>query len=190
MRPGALALTIALLAPGLPAAAADFRAAAVRDYVEARILPWIETPSILTLLKDKNRAHAGLQPADISALDMVWRDERDSGRHHLITSVLTDPVSLFLQQKTQSSAGVITEIIVMDRHGLNVASSGVPSDYWQGDEAKFQRSFEAGANAVFIDEPERDESTQLLQVQASMTITDESGAPVGAITVGLNLDYL
>ena len=78
----------------------------------------------------------------------------------------------------------------MDAKGLNVGQSDVTSDYWQGDEAKFQKSFGAGAGAVFVDEAEKDESTQMLQSQASMTIVDETGAPIGAITVGINLDKL
>jgi hypothetical protein len=38
---------------------------------------------------------------------------------------------------------------------------------------------------------EEDESTQALQSQASVTISDpETGEPIGAITVGINLDML
>jgi phosphopantothenoylcysteine synthetase/decarboxylase len=44
---------------------------------------------------------------------------------------------------------------------------------------------------VFVDEVEEDESTQALQSQASVTISDpETGEPIGAITVGINLDML
>jgi hypothetical protein len=44
--------------------------------------------------------------------------------------------------------------------------------------------------AIFVDEAEKDESTQMLQSQVSMTIADETGAPIGAITVGINLNAL
>ncbi|MFY8101773.1 MAG: hypothetical protein ACOVOA_17645, partial [Allorhizobium sp.] len=64
------------------------------------------------------------------------------------------------------------------------------SDYWQGDEDKFSKSFGAGKDAVFVDEVEKDESTQALQSQASVTISDETGAPIGAITIGVNMDAL
>jgi hypothetical protein len=66
----------------------------------------------------------------------------------------------------------------------------VTSDYWQGDEAKWQKTFSMGPDAVFVDEIEKDESTQALQSQISVTIKDSSGAAVGAITIGLNVEKL
>ena len=51
--------------------------------------------------------------------------------------------------------------------------------------------FLVGPDALFVDEVEQDESTQALQSQASMTIADpDSGEPIGAITIGINLDQL
>jgi hypothetical protein len=79
----------------------------------------------------------------------------------------------------------------MDAKGLNVGQSDVTSDYWQGDEAKWQKTYGAGSGVVFVDGVEEDESTQALQSQASVTISDpETGEPIGAITVGINLDML
>ncbi|WLR94074.1 hypothetical protein [Shinella zoogloeoides] len=77
----------------------------------------------------------------------------------------------------------------MDNRGLNVGQSDVTSDYWQGDEAKWQIAF--GAGTLHVEEAARDESTQLMQSQASLPIRDpQTGAVIGAITVGLNLDAL
>ena len=60
------------------------------------------------------------------------------------------------------------------------------SDYWQGDEAKVQKTFGAGAGAVFVDEIELDESTQTYQGQVSFALTDPaSGEVIGAVTIGL-----
>jgi hypothetical protein len=108
----------------------------------------------------------------------------------MISEVLGNDLSKFLQEKQAGSNGVISEIFVMDAKGLNVGQSDTTSDYWQGDEAKFQKSFGAGKEAIFVDEVEKDESTQALQSQASVTISDESGAPIGAVTVGINMDAL
>ena len=59
----------------------------------------------------------------------------------------------------------------------------------QGDEAKWLKSF--GAGLVFIEAAARDESTQLMQSQASLPIRDpKSGEIIGAITVGVNMDAL
>ena len=84
---------------------------------------------------------------------------------------------------------VIVEAMVMDQRGALVCASVGTSDYWQGDEAKWLKSF--GAGTLHIEEAERDESTQLMQSQASLPIRDpRTGTVIGAITVGVNLDAL
>jgi len=59
-----------------------------------------------------------------------------------------------------NSAPYYAEIFVMDNQGGNVCMTGKTSDYWQGDEAKFKKSFAGGAGGVFVDEVEFDDSTQ------------------------------
>ena len=77
----------------------------------------------------------------------------------------------------------------MDAQGLNVAQSDVTSDYWQGDEAKWQETYNTGN--VHIGDVELDESTQTYQAQVSLPIFDpESNAVIGAATFGVNLELL
>ena len=78
----------------------------------------------------------------------------------------------------------------MDQVGLNVAVSEPTSDYWQGDEAKWSQTYLAGAGAMHVSDVELDESTQTYQAQVSLTVVDASGAPIGAITFGVNVEYL
>ena len=79
----------------------------------------------------------------------------------------------------------------MDDKGLNVGQSDVTSDYWQGDEAKWQKSFSAGPGAIFVDKVEKDESTQTFQTQISIAIVDpSSNKVVGAVTVGVDVEQL
>ncbi len=79
-------------------------------------------------------------------------------------------------------------------HGQSRAecrSVGCTSDYWQGDEAKWQKTFSAGANAYFIDEIEFDDSSEMFQAQVSAAIADPAtGEPIGAITFGVNVENL
>lgn len=186
-----IAAVSALLMLSCPVAEAQaYHTAPVTTYVEDQVKPWLHDPLILSTLKAQNAQHAALTPADIAALDLEWRSEILSGDHHLIDAALSNPASMFLKARQDASGGAITELFLMDANGLNVAQSNVTSDYWQGDEDKFARSFGAGKDAIFIGEPEQDESTQVLQTQASITICDENGVPIGALTVGLNLDYL
>ena len=173
-----------------PAFAEEAHVAPVTEYINANVKPWLSDPAIIDAIKAQNAANAALDQAGIDALDQKWRAEVEADSHPMIDGVLSSAVSAFLKAKQEASGGTITEVFVTDAKGLNVGQSDVTSDYWQGDEDKFTKSFGAGAGALFVDAAEKDESTQMLQSQASMTIVDETGKPIGAVTIGVNLDQL
>jgi hypothetical protein len=164
--------------------------APVTEFMNTDVKSWANDPVIIAAIKAQNAANAGLAQADIDALDQKWRAEVDASDKPMITATLANPVSALLKEKQAASNGVIAEVFIMDAKGLNVGQSDATSDYWQGDEDKFQKSFGAGKDVLFVDAAEKDESTQALQSQASLTISDEAGNPIGAITVGVNLDAL
>jgi len=91
--------------------------------------------------------------------------------------------------KIQQSSAVYAEIFVMDNQGGNVAMTDKTSDYWQGDEAKFQKSFNGGSGAVFVDEVEFDDSTQAYLVQVSVPVKDNNTV-IGAVTFGIDVDKI
>jgi hypothetical protein len=102
-----------------------------------------------------------------------------------------NPLSAYLRELKKQHEMVITEMFVMDAKGLNVGQSDITSDYWQGDEAKWQKSFGAGAGAVFVDDVDWDESTQRFQTQISTTISDPvTQEVIGAITIAVDADWL
>ena len=79
----------------------------------------------------------------------------------------------------------------MDAKGLNVGQSSITGDYWQGDEAKYQKTFPTGADAVFIDDPEWDDERKIWISQLNLTLADEDGkTPIGVATVEVNLTEL
>lgn len=85
----------------------------------------------------------------------------------------------------------MTAVFAVDNRGLNVAQSVESSDYWQGDEAKWQKTFGNGSGDIHISEVEFDESTGSYQSQVSMPISDPStGELIGAITLGINVQSL
>jgi len=163
---------------------------AARTYVAAVVEPWIADPSIIAAIKTQNAAFEGLSKGDILKYDQEWRSEAAHGGGPLIEELLARRLSRFLKSKQNESQGVISEIFLMDNHGLNVAQSVQTTDYWQGDENKFLRTYSVDNRNWFVDHPERDESNTLLDVQASLTIRDASGARIGAITVTIRLDAL
>ncbi len=156
-------------------------------FVETEVIPWVSSPDIVAAIVAQNADNTGLSDADILSQDERWRGEIGGASTPTIDGVMTHPLSAMLKQKVAASEGRITEAFVMDGLGLNVGSSAVTSDLWQGDEAKFKNSFGKGAGAIFVDEVDFDESTQTYQGQVSIAIADPAtGQVIGAITVGLD----
>lgn len=163
----------------------------VKTYLQNQLLAKIVVDEVIAAIREQNKMNAGLKQGDIDALDGQWRSEVETGAGALIARVMGSDVSKYLKSIQNGEAGIITELFIMDNRGLNVAQSEVTSDYWQGDESKFQKSFGAGAGAIFVDEVEFDESTQRFQTQGSFTITDpDSGEPIGAVTVGIDMEMI
>ncbi|WVM89396.1 hypothetical protein UMZ34_01655 [Halopseudomonas pachastrellae] len=73
----------------------------------------------------------------IHARDQQWQQEQANGSGPLIDSVLNSPAADWLRARQAEHGGLISEILLTDQQGLNVAVSGLTTDYWQGDEAKF-----------------------------------------------------
>jgi hypothetical protein len=160
---------------------------AMSQYIYDDLMKWINDTRIVQAITAQNGKTGNLTEAELIARDTIWRAEVGSAHAPLINEVLNAPLSTFLKEHLANSQGRITEIFVMDHKGLNVAASAVTSDYWQGDEAKFQQTYPRGSGAVFIDKIEMDESTQTYQGQVSFAVTDPAtGNVVGAITVGLD----
>jgi hypothetical protein len=162
----------------------------VMNFINANVRNWISDPIIIDAIKAQNAANSHITKVEIAALDNEWVSETNRPSRPMIDKAMATMLSRFLKQKEEEAGGTITEVIVMDARGLNAGQSGITSDYWQGDESKFTNSFEKGPLAVFVDDARKDESTQMLQSQVSMTIVDENQKPIGAITIGVNLDQL
>jgi len=162
---------------------------AMRAFVETDIMSWANSARVISAVMDQNAKTAGMSEVQIIAWDNQWRGEVGQAEQPTISEVMGHSLSAFLSEQVSASNGRITEIFVMDSVGLNVAASDVTSDYWQGDEDKFQKTYLAGPNAVFVDIIEFDESAQSYQCQISISLTDPAtGQAVGAMTIGLNAE--
>ncbi len=174
---------------GLTASANEFRPE-IETFMKQEIMGWLSDPAVISAIKAQNEKHASISDGDIDTLDKTWRAEAKAGGGDLTAAVLGNDLSKLLKTKKDAAGGKIAEMFIMDNKGLNVGQSDMTSDYMQGDEAKWQKTFSQGAGAMFIDEVEFDDSSKAFQSQASVTIVDESGKPIGAITVGVNVEKL
>jgi hypothetical protein len=173
-------------------------AASANDYepqlkalIDAKVTPWLTDQLLISQIIEQNAKTANLSTEEIDRLDKQWRDEAKAEGGPLINEILANKLSAFLKEKKAGAGDVFSEIFVMDAKGLNVGQSDITSDYFQGDEAKWQKSFGQGAGAVFIDELEYDESSKTFNAQVNLAITDPaSGKAIGAITLGVNIENL
>jgi merozoite surface antigen 2c len=156
----------------------------------AQIREWLKKPVVEISINAQNKRYASIPQEEIDALDKQWRAERKSEDQPLIAATLSSPLSNYLTQIQAGSGGLFTEIFVMDAKGLNVGQSSITSDFWQGDEGKFQKTFPNGADAVFVDEAELNEGTKTWRAQVNLTIANAENQPIGAVTVEYNLTEL
>jgi hypothetical protein len=191
IRIAALMLTATIIAGAMPARAQDKHVPKAQAWAEQTLRGWMKDPVVIEAVKAQNAKHAALDAAKIDALDKQWRAETKAAAKPLINEVMGNPLSAYLKKKEAESKGLVTEIFVMDNKGLNVGQSDVTSDYWQGDEAKWQKTYSVGPAAIFVDKIEQDESTQKFQTQVSISVVDPAGgAVIGAVTVGLDVEML
>lgn len=188
MKQTMLAGACALALFAAPAAANEFQAQ-LTDLAQTDIAALAAAPEVIAAVNAQNAETGAYDQATIDAADQAWRAEIGSSSKPTIDAVLARPASAFLVAQRETSSGLFTEIFVMDAKGLNVAQSDVTSDYWQGDEAKWQETYGKGAGSVHVSDVELDESSQTYQSQVSVPVV-ENGVVIGALTVGVNVEYL
>lgn len=145
---------------------------------------WGTNAVLIAAVQEQNGK--GMSLDDIKARDAEWRkvDGLDAGMTAMMESDAAQALS-----KLEKTQPYFFEVFLMDNQGANVAMTNKTSDYWQGDEAKWQESFKDGAGAVHVGDVEFDESAQAYLVQVSVPVM-EGGSAIGAITIGINLDEL
>lgn len=182
-------LAAMLLSPA--ALAATDQEKALNDLATGQIRNWVAETIVIDAVRAQNKKNAGLSQDQIDKLDKQWRAETKASSRPLVDSVLATALSQHLMGVKEKGKGLYTEIFVMDNKGLNVGQSDMTSDYWQGDEGKWKKTFLVGPDAVFVDEVEFDESTQSYQAQVNVSIADpDTGKVIGSITVGVNVELL
>jgi hypothetical protein len=182
---------IALLMPGLAVAAGNEFTGPLTDFAKGQLRQIAESQVLVDAIKAQNATTASYDQAKIDALDKQWRTEVDASDKPLINATLGTDASKSLADAMNKTNGLITEIFATDAKGLNVAQATMTSDFWQGDEDKFTKSFGVGPDAIDISDVEQDESTQVFESQVSITVTDPAtGTPIGSITAGIDVGKL
>ena len=189
--PLAAAILVATALPGIAETPKPNPHQLINAQAIDEIRKWTDTEIVRVAVNAQNARIGDIDQAEIDRLDKQWRAEREADDKPLIAATLSNPLSVYLSRMQGKSVGLYTEIFVMDHNGLNVGQSSITSDFWQGDEDKFQKTFQVAKDAVFIDEPEWDDEFKIWRGQVNFTLTDEKGeSPIGAVTVEMSLSEL
>lgn len=157
----------------------------VRAFALEKLVPLATDPVLVREAKAQNAKKVPL--AEIQAIDARW---------------IAAEEELPIQREKQSNAcaeairaiaktlPALREVFAMDDQGANVGQNNLTSDYWQGDEDKWSRSFAGGAGGVDVGKARFDKSANATLQQVSLPLVDADGSVVGAITFGVAIDAL
>lgn len=154
---------------------------AVIDFAKT-LMPLGKEPIIVDAVKVQNAQGKSLDA--IRELDQKWI--ATEGIDAFMSSLMNNDAAKFLTN-FEASKPYYQEIFLMDNQGANVAMTAKTSDYWQGDEDKWQKSFANGKGDKHIGQVKFDTSSQSYLVQISIPVMEGETA-IGAITIGINLD--
>ena len=147
-------------------------------------------------LEERNESYVGSSEqilAEIQALDEQWiaADDNDP----LLLSVLSPDPEIneiaFQLSDVDRYLPDHVEVFVTDRYGATVASNNRLSDYYQADEAWWQAAWNDGQGAVYISDPEFDESANANALLIAVPIyADDSREVLGIMRSTLTVDSL
>lgn len=166
-----------------------------RQKIKEKVLPWMHewmvSPGLTRAVVEQNKTYRHLVLEDMLISDSLWQREFSPSPAEFSLNLLKNSLSHDLRQFKTKTAGLVTEIIVMDERGFNVGISDMTSDYWQGDEDKYLQIFNRPADTLFFDAVLFDESTRRFQVQLSLQLY-QPGNPqaIGVMTVALDIEKI
>lgn len=191
-RLAATAMALLVLTGPIAASGLNVFEAELGELARMRLQEIARSAVVIDAVRAQNLETSAYSDAKIAELDRLWAKETDGDYSRpLIDATLAREVSHHLLAVQQRSEGLFTEIILMDAVGLNVGISRMTTDYWQGDEDKWRKTFLVGPHSLHIGPLEEDLSTHTVQSQVSLPVVDpDSGEVIGALTFGVDVEEL
>lgn len=114
---------------------------------------------------------ANANQAELEKRDAQWRaaDAAHNDADELVASRLNNPAAQVLQ-KFRAAYPENAEVFLTDKYGGNVAATNRTSDYYQADEEWWQKAYNNGQGAVYIGQPEFDESASTNAINIAVPI--------------------
>lgn len=134
----------------------------------------------------RNASYSGSEAsilAEIQSLDFQWlgASNYDPLIHNIITPDKDINPSAYQMKDYLEVFPDHTELILTDRYGATVAASGHLSDYYQADEEWWQAAWNNGNGAIFISDPEYDESADVYALLIAVPIHKEGTSEISGV---------
>lgn len=143
-----------------------------------KLREWAHDPLLVNALKEQNAKPTSLD--EIKKIDEEWIT---GTKADFAKSLQQNAVGKYLQNKIGASP-LYVEAFLCDKQGAVVGEYPGSTDYWQGDEDKFIKSFNGGNGKLFIGPIALDKSTDTISVQMSVPVK-EANETIGVLVVGL-----
>jgi len=167
----------------------DYEQQKIKELLARKIERWKRLPGLDALLTERNLNSRRMSKQVIAERDKKWKRAFLQNDFSYSVALVDQEMSARLREIKKESQDVITEIIVTDARGLNVAISDMTSDYWQGDEEKFTEVFSRPANTLHFGEINYDESTKRFQLPLSVPLyTEKDFEPLGVMVFGVDVE--
>lgn len=157
----------------------------VKAFCKKELLSICTNKVLVKQVKEQNDKKVSLD--DIKKTDKEWLDAEDELAIH--KEKLNNDCAKELK-KIVKKLEVVGEAFVMDDQGANVGQNVLTSDYWQGDEPKWQNSFAKGKGGVEFGKAELDKSSNMVLQQVSLPIIAQDGTVIGAVCLGLKVEKI
>lgn len=157
----------------------------VKAFATANLLPLTTEATWVAEVAAQNAKKVPLD--EIKKLDAQWQKaEEELPIQHDRMGNATAQACLALAKRLPA----IREVFVMDNQGANVGQNTLTSDYWQGDEDKWTKSFNGGKGGVDVGKVKFDQSANVSLQQVSLPIIAADGSVIGAVCFGLDVGAL
>ena len=157
----------------------------ILDRLSSSAKTLLNLPSLVEQVQISNESP--LSESEIKKLDRLWIKESKQVEHPDGLTMLNLPLSKVFKKWQLQFKGVVTELILTDNQGKNIAISKLTSDYWQGDENKFTKTFKQSKDFNF-DSVTYDASTHHFQVQLSFPVLDDNNSHIGVLILGVDVE--
>lgn len=127
--------------------------------------------------------------SEILNLDAQWQAMAPTQHSDMARVVADQEASIAMAQWQETHDSLVTEVMLTNNLGTLVAMSRLTSDFWQGDETKFQTHVNDDTGDIYVSPIRYDASTSRFQVIVSKAVAAEGPLlPAGVLIIGLDVE--